>query len=98
MIFSTERPSIHSLFCTGETVFSIVEASFTLRSVCTTASELLCKHTEKENGLQDLLEIMLESLMLSERQEYLQEEGPAENNSKRLSMFCIRATKLLSVS
>ena len=30
-------------------------------------SELICKHTEKENGLQDLLEIMLESLMVSER-------------------------------
>ena len=24
-------------------------------------SELICKHTEKENGLQDLMEIMLES-------------------------------------
>ena len=30
-------------------------------------SELICKHTEKENGLQDLIEIMLESLMVSER-------------------------------
>ena len=30
-------------------------------------SELICKHTEKENGLQDLMEIMLESLMVSER-------------------------------
>ena len=38
-------------------------------------SELICKHTEKENGLQDLMEIMLESLMVSERREYLQEEG-----------------------
>ena len=28
--------------------------------------ELICKHTEKENGLQDLLEIMLESLMVSD--------------------------------
>ena len=33
-------------------------------------SELICKHTEKENGLQDLMEIMLESLMVSERREY----------------------------
>ena len=40
-------------------------------------SELICKHTEKENGLQDLMEIMLESLMVSERREYLQEEGLA---------------------
>ena len=38
-------------------------------------SEPICKHTEKENGLQDLMEIMLESLMVSERREYLQEEG-----------------------
>ena len=42
-------------------------------------SELICKHTEKENGLQDLIEIMLESLMVSERREYLQEEGLAGN-------------------
>ncbi len=42
-------------------------------------SELICKHTEKENGLQDLMEIMLESLMVSERREYLQEEGIAGN-------------------
>ncbi len=42
-------------------------------------SELICKHTEKENGLQDLMEIMLESLMVSERREYLQEEGLSGN-------------------
>lgn len=42
-------------------------------------SELICKHTEKKNGLQDLMEIMLESLMVSERREYLQEEGLAGN-------------------
>ena len=42
-------------------------------------SELICKHTEKENGLQDLMEIMLESLMVSERRVYLQEEGLAGN-------------------
>ena len=34
-------------------------------------SELICKHSERENGLQDLLEIMLESIMVSERREYL---------------------------
>ena len=39
-------------------------------------SELICKHTEKENGLQDLLEIMLESLMVSERRAYIEEAGP----------------------
>ena len=31
-------------------------------------SELICKHTEKENGLQDLMEIMLESLMVCRAQ------------------------------
>lgn len=27
-------------------------------------SELICKHSEKENGLQDLMEIMIESMMV----------------------------------
>ncbi len=38
-------------------------------------SELISKHSEKENGLQDLMEMMLERLMLSERKEYLNKEG-----------------------
>lgn len=37
--------------------------------------ELISKHSEKENGLQDLMEMMLERLMLSERKEYLNKEG-----------------------
>ena len=41
--------------------------------------QLICKHTEKENGLQDLLEIMLESLMVSERRAYIEEAGPSGN-------------------
>ena len=44
-------------------------------------SELMCKHTEKENCLQDQMEIMLESLMVSERREYLREESLSENKS-----------------
>lgn len=32
-------------------------------------SEVMCKHAAKENGLHDLLEIMLESLMVAERSE-----------------------------
>ena len=36
-----------------------------MHSVCTAVSGLICKHTEKENGLQDLMEIMLDSLMCS---------------------------------
>ena len=37
-------------------------------------SEVMCKHAEKENGLHDLLEIMLESLMVAERSEFLHEQ------------------------
>ena len=33
----------------------------------------------ERNGLQDLMEIMLESLMVSERREYLREEGLSGN-------------------
>ena len=29
------------------------------------------KHAEKENGLHDLMEIMLESMMMAERSEFL---------------------------
>lgn len=38
-------------------------------------SSVISKHSERENGLQDLMELMLESMMLSERSEYL---GSAE--------------------
>ena len=38
-------------------------------------SEVLCKHAERENGLQDLMEIRSESMMVAERREYLREEG-----------------------
>ena len=37
-------------------------------------SEVMCKHAAKENGLHDLLEIMLESLMVAERSEFLHEQ------------------------
>lgn len=39
-------------------------------------SELISKHTEKENGLQDLMEIMLESMMVSERRVVFQTVCP----------------------
>ena len=38
-------------------------------------SEVLCKHAERENGLQDLMEIMIESMMVAERREYLRADG-----------------------
>lgn len=34
-------------------------------------SSVISKHAERENGLQDLVEIMLESMMINERCEYL---------------------------
>lgn len=37
-------------------------------------SEVMCKHAEKENGLHDLLEIMLEILIVAERGEFLREQ------------------------
>ena len=43
-------------------------------------SEVMCKHAEKENGLHDLMEIMLESLMVAERGEFLREQ---EDRNKR---------------
>lgn len=42
-------------------------------------SELICKHSERENGLQDLLEILLERMMVSERREYLRENSASGN-------------------
>ena len=34
-------------------------------------SELMCKHAAKGNGLHDLMEIMIESMMVAERGEFL---------------------------
>ena len=42
-------------------------------------SELICKHSERENGLQDLLEILLESMMVSEHREYPRENSASGN-------------------
>ena len=48
-------------------------------------SEVMCKHAEKENGVNDLLEIMLESLMVAELGEFLQEqEDKNKGNGYRL--------------
>ena len=45
----------------------------------------MCKHAEKENGLDDLLEIILESLMVAERGEFLREqEDRNKGNGYRL--------------
>ena len=34
-------------------------------------SSVMAKHSERENGLHDLMEIMIESMMLAERREFL---------------------------
>ena len=46
-------------------------------------SELMRKHAEKENGLQDLMEIMLESMMIAERGEFLQNSPGNKGNGYR---------------
>lgn len=46
-------------------------------------SELMCKHAAKGNGLHDLLEIMLESMMVAERGEFLAENPGNKGNGYR---------------
>ena len=46
-------------------------------------SELMRKHAEKENGLHDLMEIMLESMMVAERSEFLRENPLNKGNGYR---------------
>lgn len=46
-------------------------------------SELMRKHAEKENGLHDLLEIMLESMMVAERSEFLHDNPLNKGNGYR---------------
>ena len=43
-------------------------------------SELMRKHAEKENGLHDLMEVVLESMMVAERCEFLQENPSNKGN------------------
>lgn len=46
-------------------------------------SELILKYAEKENGLNDLMEIMLESMMLAERTEFLKDNPGNKGNGFR---------------
>ena len=46
-------------------------------------SELMCKHAQKGNGLHDLLEIMIESMMVAERGEFLAENPGNKGNGYR---------------
>lgn len=46
-------------------------------------SELMRKHAEKEKGLHDLMEIMLESMMVAERSEFLRDNPDNKGNGYR---------------
>ena len=46
-------------------------------------SELMCKHAQRENGLHDLLEIMIESMMVAERGEFLADNHGNKGNGYR---------------
>lgn len=46
-------------------------------------SEQMCKHAEKENGLYDLMEMMLESMMVAERGEFLAQHPGNKGNGFR---------------
>ena len=46
-------------------------------------SELICKHAEKKNGLHDLMESMMESMMVAERGEFLADSPGNKGNGYR---------------
>ena len=50
-------------------------------------SELICKHAAKGNGLHDLMEIMIESMMVAERSEFL-----ADNPGNKRNGYCLGST------
>lgn len=45
-------------------------------------SELMCNHAAKGNGLHELMEIMLESMMVAERGEFLAEKALTPSSGK----------------
>lgn len=57
-------------------------------------SELMRKHAEKENGLHDLMEIMLESIMVAERGEFLQNSPDNKGNGYRPGSTYAQGRKL----
>ena len=46
-------------------------------------SEQMCKHAQKKNGLHDLMEIMLESMLVAERSEFLVDNPDNKGNGYR---------------
>ena len=57
-------------------------------------SELMCKHAAKGNGLHDLMEIMLESMMVAERGEFLADNPGNKGNGYRLGSTYGQGRKL----
>ena len=43
----------------------------------------MCKHAETENGLHNLMELILESMMIAERGKYLREKPGNKRNGNR---------------
>ncbi len=60
-------------------------------------SEQMRKHAEKKNGLHDLMEIMLESMMVAERGEFLA-DNPRNKGNRLSSRFHIRTRTQTGVS
>ena len=60
-------------------------------------SELMCKHAAKGNGLHDLMEIMIESMMVAERGEFLADNPGNKGNGYRPAHLW-RGENLSSVS
>ena len=57
-------------------------------------SELICKHAAKGNGLHDLMEIMIESMMVAERSEFLADHPGNKGNGYRPGTTYGRGRKL----
>ena len=57
-------------------------------------SELMRKHVEKENGLHDLMEIVLESMMVAERSEFLSDSPSNKGNGYRPGTVYVHGRKL----
>ena len=52
-------------------------------------SEAFVKHLDREKGLQDLMELMIESMMMAELREFLSDsEGNKGNSSRRGRSYC----------
>ncbi len=61
-------------------------------------SELMCKHAAKGNGLHDLMEIMIESMMVAERGEFLADNPGNKGNGYRPGSTYGQGENLSSVS